>query len=124
MNLQYRRSFEQLERFACDETDPRLKAGGTTGSASEPGSRSGIWDETYLVRAGEYEAVYGNMSTHGLVKASQPVPIGADSLGATLTGEWRRAEWIRCHGVMCRTRSAQATRLPAYVMSAQHAFTR
>jgi hypothetical protein len=41
--------------------------------------RSGIWHETFLVRAGEYEAVYGNMPPHGLARASEVVPIGADS---------------------------------------------
>ena len=37
-------------------------------------SRTGIWHETFLVRAGEYEAVYGNMPPHGLGKASTVVP--------------------------------------------------
>ncbi len=32
-------------------------------------SRTGIWHETYLVRAGEYEAIYGNMPPFGLGKA-------------------------------------------------------
>lgn len=41
--------------------------------------RSGIWHETFLVRAGEYEAVYGNMPAHGLAKASEVLPVGADS---------------------------------------------
>jgi hypothetical protein len=31
------------------------------------------------VRAGEYEAVYGNMPAHGLARATEVVPIGADS---------------------------------------------
>ena len=35
--------------------------------------------ETFLVRAGEYEAVYGNMPPHGLGRASEVVPIGSDS---------------------------------------------
>jgi hypothetical protein len=42
-------------------------------------ARSGIWHETFLVRAGEYEAVYGNMPAHGLAHAAELVRIGADS---------------------------------------------
>ena len=37
--------------------------------------RTGIWHETYLVRAGEYEAIYGNMPPYGLAKASSLVPL-------------------------------------------------
>src|SRR5262249_8714238 len=33
----------------------------------------GIWHETFLVRAGEYEAIYNNMPLRGLAKASQHV---------------------------------------------------
>jgi hypothetical protein len=67
--VQYRRSFEQLEAFARDESDPHLapmrqywRRGGQDG-------RSGIWHETFLVRAGEYEAIYANMPPFGLGKA-------------------------------------------------------
>ncbi len=38
-------------------------------------SRTGIWHETYLVRAGEYEAIYGNMPPFGLGKAGRLVPL-------------------------------------------------
>ena len=44
-------------------------------------TRTGIWHETYLVRAGEYEAIYGNMPPHGLGKASSLVPM-ADATSA------------------------------------------
>ncbi len=37
--------------------------------------RTGIWHETYLVRAGEYEAIYGNMPPFGLGKAGRLVPL-------------------------------------------------
>ena len=43
--------------------------------------RSGIWHETYLVRNGEYEAIYGNMPARGLGKATRLVPV-AESVGA------------------------------------------
>ena len=34
----------------------------------------GIWHETYLVDAGKYEAVYGNMPKFGLGAATEHVP--------------------------------------------------
>jgi len=34
----------------------------------------GIWHESYLVEAGRYETIYGNMPVFGLAKASQHVP--------------------------------------------------
>jgi hypothetical protein len=41
--------------------------------------RTGIWHETYLVRAGQYEAIYGNMPPHGLGKAGRLVPLSQSS---------------------------------------------
>ncbi len=41
--------------------------------------RTGIWHETYLVRAGEYEAIYGNMPPFGLGKAGRLVPASESS---------------------------------------------
>jgi hypothetical protein len=41
----------------------------------------GIWHETFLVRNGEYEAIYGNMPVYGLAKASSSVRL-ADSVQA------------------------------------------
>jgi hypothetical protein len=41
--------------------------------------RTGIWHETYMVKAGQYEAIYGNMPPHGLGKAGRLVPLSASS---------------------------------------------
>jgi len=79
MNVQYWRSFEDLERFARDDGDPHLAVWRTYWKRVGKDPRSGIWHETFLVRAGEYEAVYGNMPAHGLARATEVVPIGADS---------------------------------------------
>jgi hypothetical protein len=79
MNVQYWRSFEDLERFANDASDPHLAAWRGYWRRVGKDPRSGIWHETFLVRAGEYEAVYGNMPAHGLAKASTVVSIGAES---------------------------------------------
>jgi hypothetical protein len=79
MNVQYWRSFEHLEHFSKDDSDPHLKVWRNYWKRVGKDPRSGIWHETFLVRAGEYEAVYGNMPPHGLGRASEVVPIGADS---------------------------------------------
>jgi hypothetical protein len=45
-----------------------------------PGARAGqSWHETYLVKAGQYEAVYGNMPARGLGKAGRLVPMSERS---------------------------------------------
>ena len=77
--VQYWRSFDHLERFASDTEDPHLDAwrGYWKRVGREP--RTGIWHETYLVRAGEYEAIYGNMPPLGLGKAADLVPVAADA---------------------------------------------
>ena len=79
MNVQYWRSFEDLERFARDDSDPHRGVWRNYWKRVGRDPRSGIWHETFLVRAGEYEAVYGNMPAHGLAQASELVRIGADS---------------------------------------------
>lgn len=73
--VQYWRSFEQLEAFAKDTDDPHLEAWRDFWRRVGKSGRTGIWHETFLVRAGEYEAVYGNMPDYGLGKASQVVTV-------------------------------------------------
>jgi hypothetical protein len=40
-------------------------------AASSEDGRAAIWHETFLVRAGEYESIYGNMPPTGLGKAGR-----------------------------------------------------
>ena len=61
--VQYWRSFDQLEAFAKDKDDPHLEVWRDYWKRVGKSTRTGIWHETFLVRAGEYEAVYGNMPT-------------------------------------------------------------
>lgn len=77
--VQYWRSFEHLEAFAKDQDDPHLAAWRNYWRRVGRSGRTGIWHETYLVKAGQYEAVYGNMPPHGLGKAGRLVPVGAAS---------------------------------------------
>lgn len=74
--VQYWRSFEDLDRFARDADLPHLDAWRRFNRAVRNSGDVGIWHETFKVRAGEYEAVYGNMPTFGLAAASERVPIG------------------------------------------------
>ena len=45
----------------------------------------GIWHETFLVRAGEYECIYNNMPLRGLAKASTHI----DAVGRAATAAGR-----------------------------------
>ena len=73
--IQYWRSFEHLEAFAKNTDDPHLAVWRNYWRRVGKSTRAGIWHETYLVRAGEYEAIYGNMPPHGLGKAATLVPL-------------------------------------------------
>jgi hypothetical protein len=73
--VQYWRSFDHLEAFATDIEDPHLAVWRSYWKRTGNGKRTGMWHETYLVRAGEYEAIYANMPPFGLGKAGQVVPL-------------------------------------------------
>ena len=77
--VQYWRSFDHLEAFARDESDPHAAAWRNYWKRVGTQIRSGIWHETYLVRAGEYEAVYANTPRRGLAKAGRLVPASRES---------------------------------------------
>ena len=77
--VQYWRSFDHLEAFAKNKDDPHLDAWRNYWRRVGKSDRTGIWHETYLVRAGDYESVYDNMPPHGLGKAGLLVPVAGDS---------------------------------------------
>ncbi len=77
--VQYWRSFEHLEAFAKDKDDPHLDVWRRYWRRVGRTGRTGIWHETYLVKDGQYEAVYGNMPAHGLGKAGRLVPASESS---------------------------------------------
>src|SRR4051812_17142297 len=77
--VQYWRSFEHLEAFAKDKDDPHLDVWRRYWRRVGRSGRTGIWHETFLVKAGQYEAVYGNMPPHGLGKAGRLVPMSEAS---------------------------------------------
>jgi len=72
--LQYWRSFDHLDRFARDRNDPHLPAWREFNRRVARTGSVGIWHETYLVEAGRYEAIYGNMPRFGLARVADHLP--------------------------------------------------
>jgi hypothetical protein len=81
--VQYWRSFEDLEAYARDKershwpawVDFNRRVGGSRGDV-------GIWHETYLIKPGQYEAVYSGMPPYGLGKVGRLVPASGAREGA------------------------------------------
>lgn len=73
--VQYWRSFEHLEAYARDKNGEHWPAwvafnkrvGASRGDV-------GIWHETYVIKPGQYEAVYSGMPRYGLGKVGNLVP--------------------------------------------------
>lgn len=67
--VQYWESFEKLEAFANDRDKSHYPAWlEFYKRAKKNNGAVGIWHETYLVKAGQYESIYGNMPAFGLGK--------------------------------------------------------
>jgi hypothetical protein len=73
MGVQYWRSFEDLENFARNPSDPHLQVWKDFNRRVGSDGSVGIWHETYMVNAGQYECVYGNMPLMGLAAATSHV---------------------------------------------------
>jgi hypothetical protein len=67
--VQYWRSFEHLDRFARDPALLHLDAWKRFNRAIGADGSVGIWHETYVVQASQYECIYGNMPRFGLALA-------------------------------------------------------
>jgi Domain of unknown function (DUF4188) len=80
--VQYWRSFEHLDRYARDRTARHLPAWQEFNQRVRDSGAVGIWHETYRVRAGEYEAIYGNMPRVGLAAAGEHRPVGSSNATA------------------------------------------
>ena len=77
MVVQYWRSVEQLERFARDASLPHHPAWRAFNRRVGADGDVGIWHETFLVSAGSYETLYGNMPRFGLAVAGEHLPVAA-----------------------------------------------
>ena len=84
--VQYWRSFEQLERYARDPDAQHLPAWRRFNRLVRGSGDVGIWHETYRVRAGEYETIYGNTPRIGLARVGVHAPLGSTSTAATRSG--------------------------------------
>jgi hypothetical protein len=78
LSVQYWRSFEHLEAFARDPGDLHRPTW-LEWYRRDPHGRTGIWHETYLVRAGEYEAIYSDVPEAGLAVAGRVAPLTGNS---------------------------------------------
>ena len=83
VSVVYWRSYEELEAWALRPKGSHWRAMAAFGkSGAESRGDIGFWHETYLVRQGEYEAVYSGMPPFGLGAASRLVPVTADRASA------------------------------------------
>ena len=71
--IQYWRSFEDLENFARNPSDPHLGPWKKFNQAISTDGTVGIWHETYTVQPGQFESIYGNMPRFGLAAAMEHV---------------------------------------------------
>jgi hypothetical protein len=81
--VQYWRSFDHLERYARAPNKAHWPAWADFNRRFKASrGEVGIWHETYLVRAGEYESVYSGMPLFGLAKAARSADVAATTDGA------------------------------------------
>lgn len=81
--VQYWRSFDHLERYARARDKAHWPAWVEFNRRMKKAVGDvGIWHETYLVRAGEYETVYSGMPLFGLAKAAKSVEVAAGAESA------------------------------------------
>ena len=71
--IQYWRSFEDLENFARNPSEPHIGPWKKFNQAVGSNGNVGIWHETYLVNPNQFETVYGNMPRFGLAAATEHV---------------------------------------------------
>ena len=74
--VQYWRSFEHLEAFAKNPSDPHLPAWRAFNAKVGSSGDVGVYHETYRVGPGGYESIYANMPVMGLAQAGRSVPVG------------------------------------------------
>jgi len=73
--VQYWRSFEALEAYARDRDGLHQPAWAAFNRAARDARGDvGIWHETYLVKAGQYESIYSGMPPTGLGAAGTLEP--------------------------------------------------
>lgn len=87
ISVQYWRSFAHLERFARSSAWAHLEAWRSFNRLIRDSGDLGIWHETYRVRSGAFEAIYGNMPRIGLAAAGRHVQLAPASTAARRIGD-------------------------------------
>jgi hypothetical protein len=72
--IQYWRSFEHLHAYAHTKDLQHLLAWADFNRSVGDNGSVGIFHESYLVKAGQYECLYANMPQSGLLRAGEMVP--------------------------------------------------
>jgi hypothetical protein len=85
VQIQYWRSRQHLMDYARSKDRAHLPAWRHFNQIVAATNAIGIWHETYLIRAGEYECIYGNTPVMGLAKAATRVDVS----GTTQTAAGR-----------------------------------
>jgi len=81
--IQYWRSFDHLEAYARAREKQHWPAWLEFNRLMKDSRGDvGIWHETYLMRAGEYENIYSGMPLMGLAKAAQLADVSGDAEAA------------------------------------------
>jgi Domain of unknown function (DUF4188) len=75
IQVQYWRSRDQLIAYARNRDSVHLPAWQRFNKVVARTTAVGIWHETYSIRAGEYECIYGNMPLFGLAKAARRLDV-------------------------------------------------
>lgn len=86
LSVQYWRSFEALEAYSRSPDAEHLPAWADFNRTVRDNGDVGIWHETYLVKEGQFEAIYGNMTRFGLAVAGQHTKITPASTAALRSG--------------------------------------
>lgn len=81
--VQYWRSFEHLHAYARARDAAHLPAWRAYNRAVKGNDAVGVWHETFLVRGGEYEAVYRSMPPYGLAAAADTAEATGELTSAT-----------------------------------------
>ena len=87
--VQYWRSFDHLEAYTRSKDHAHFPAWIAFNKRMKTSRTDvGIWHETYLVKAGQYEAIYSGMPPYGLGRISRLVPAtgNRNEARARLTG--------------------------------------
>ena len=84
--VQFWRTFEHLEAYARDPERLHLPAWKRFNRTVRDNGAVGIWHETFKVRDGEYEAIYGNMPRVGLGGFGEHRPLGSTVTAARRIG--------------------------------------